>query len=439
MKKKNLLVVAIMIALLALGWVSTLSGSVSQRLDYRRCIKQAESSVEEGLYEQAIEFYKEALTYGQKEEIWLAIRDVYEILYAEEHITFFRNCYIDDMALAAQAFPDNELFWVTQANLYLETQNYSNAFKVVQHARNLGVRGETLDALHHELIYRVKVDFKCYEGIKTALNGYHTVLDGDSWRVLDDLGEAVTSSYRFIGLINDSGWGLYTNNIDTRFLDSTEVTRARYDFEVEEAGYYHASLDLIPVKVNDSWKYMKFSGEYLPGAFEVAGSYYNNQAVARTGGKWVLLDEKGNQTDLSRFEDIVLDLYVCHIQGEVILAKENGKYHLYDTSFKQIGDFAADDVDICVNSGYIAFQQNGKWGFVDTKGNVVLEPQYANAKSFANGYAAVCNDEGLWGFITDDFELVIDYAYVDALYFTAAETCWVSLEEGTFQLLKFVF
>ena len=221
-------------------------------------------------------------------------------------------------------------------------------------------------------------------------------------------------------------------------LDRTEVTRARFNIEVEDAGYYNENVDLVPVKIDGVWKYLNTAGEFLPGEFEIAGSFYGDQAAAKNKSGWVTIDTAGTQTKLN-FEDVKLDLYGCHIQNGIILAKQNGKYHLYDLSFNQIGDFAAQDMDICVDPMGIAFQQNGKWGFVNSEGTVVVAPQYAKAKSFANGYAAVCNEKGLWGFINDEFELVIDYTYLDAHYFTSDETCLVSEEEGSVQFLEFVF
>ena len=73
------------------------------------------------------------------------------------------------------------------------------------------------------------------------------------------------------------------------------------------------------------------------------------------------------------------------------------------------------------------------------KGNVILEPCYADARSFSNGYAAVCNEEGLWGVINSRYELVIDHTYLDILYFNSSETCWVSTFDGTVQLMQFMF
>ena len=321
----------------------------------------------------------------------------------------------------------------------MEAANYKNAYSVINKALNMGVSGENLDAIYNQLLYMVKMDYKLYNGFKTALNGYITVYDGNNWYVLDESGEQITSNYRFVGLINDDGRGLYTNKVDTRLLDITEVPRARFSFEAEDAGYYNENCDRMPVKVNGVWKYVDKNGQFLPGEYEIAGSFYGSEAVAKTKTGWVLVNTQGEETSLARFEDIKLDLYDCHIQNGVILAKENGKYHIYGTDFVQIGTFEADDMDICIDPERIAFRSGDKWGFVNSQGTVVLEPQYAQAKSFANKYAAVCNEEGFWGFINRDYKLVIDHQYVDAYYFTSAETCMVSATQGIYQMLRFMF
>lgn len=438
MKNMKKVLPVLMLVLLAYAWFSFFSGTVEKTATHNEWLQKAEESIEDRLYEQAIEYYKEALKYGADEEIYLRIKQTYDTLYAEEHTDFFRNCYIEDMAVAAFLYPDNEVFWLKQVELYEEELNFNEAFYTLKDAINRGVDSEKIQSMYKELLYKVQTDYKQYAGFKTALNGYIAVNDGADWFIANNEGEPVTSNYKFAGLINDDGKGIYTNNIDTRLLDRTEVTRARFNIEVEDAGYYNENVDLVPVKIEGSWKYMNTAGEFLPGEFEIAGSFYGEQAVAKNKNGWVSIDTAGTQTKLN-FEDVKLDLYGCHIQNGIILAKQNGKYHLYDLSFNQIGDFAAQDMDICVDPMGIAFQQNGKWGFVNSEGTVVVAPQYAKAKSFANGYAAVRNEKGLWGFINDEFKLVIDYTYLDAHYFTSDETCLVSEEEGSVQFLEFVF
>lgn len=439
MKASKIILPIVLVASLCLSWFSFFTGTFSTYSDYRDCIKEAENSIKDGLYEQAVEFYKESLEYEYSEDTYVKIKETYDKLYEEEHTPFIRNLYIEDMSVASTAFPKNSIFWEKQINLYLDELNYSKAYSTVKQALSRGASSKELDKLYKTLLYMVRIDYKLYTDYKTALNGYITVFDGNVWTVLDETGEEVTSKYEFIGLINDDGKGLYTNSIDTRILDSKEITRARFDITAEDAGYYSESLDLLPVKIGGKWKYMNSKGEFIGNSYEKAGSFYNNKAVAYTGSKWVSIDSTGKETELKGIEDVKLDLYGCHYQNGLIIAKEAGKYHFYDESFVKKGDFTADDIDICVDGATVAFKKGNKWGFADIEGKVIIEPKYANAKSFANGYAAVCNDKGLWGFINNKYELCINYEYLDAHYFTSSETCLVSTQENTVQLLHFMF
>lgn len=439
MKISKVILPIVLVAVLGLSWFSFLSGTLSTHVDYKDCINEAENSVEAGLYEQAIEYYKKAFDFKQSESIYRKIKETYDKLYKEEHTTFIRNLYIEDMETASSQFPKNALFWEMQVKLHIEALNYSKAYTTVKQAMNYGATSDKLDKLYTSLLYMVRTDYKLFTNFKTALNGYIAVFDGNVWTVLDEAGEAVTSNYKFIGLINDEGKGLYTNNIDTRLLDSNEITRARFDFDVEDAGYYNEKSDLIPVKIDGKWRYMNSKGDFLSGEYDVAGSFYDNKAVAYTGEKWVLLDSKGGTSELKGIENVKFDLYGCHNQNGVIIAKESGKYRFYDKDFKKRGDFAVDDIDICIDGETVAIKKGDKWGFADLDGEIIVEPQYHEAKSYSNGYAAVCNKEGLWGFLNDKHELCIDYTYIDAFYFNKNETCLVSTTENTVQMLHFMF
>lgn len=439
MKATRVFIPVILVMVLGLSWFSFFTNTASVYADYRECIREAEDSIKAGLYEQAIEYYKKSLEYNNTENTYKKIKETYDKLYDEEHTAFIRNLYIEDMANASSKYPKNAMFWEMRINLYIEASNYSKAYSLVKQSQNYGASSEKLDELYKSLLYMVRTDYKLYSGFKTALNGYISVFDGNVWTVLDEKGEKIRSQYRFIGLINDDGKGLYTNSIDTRLLDSNEVTRARFDIEVEEAGYYNEKSDLLPVKIEGKWKYMKSNGEFIGNEYEIAGSFYNGKAVAFNGSEWVLIDDNGKESSLTKFEDIKLDLYGCHYQNGIIVAKEAGKYHFYDENFKQKGDFSAEDIDICIDGKTVAFKDNGKWGFVNTDGKITVKPQYSNAKSFSNGYASVCNENNLWGFLNDKFELCIDYSYKDAYYFNSNETCLVSTTENTVQLLHFMF
>lgn len=439
MKGSKKIVSILLVVALALSWLNGLGGGLRERNIYYSYLSAAQDSMDKKLYEQAIENYKKFLTYKKDPNVYQNIMDAYELFYKEEKSAYVRNCYIEDMAMAASAFPKHAEYWKKQINLYMDEMDNSKAYAVAKSAMNHHVKDDELEQIYEELLYSVKTDYKLYTDYKTCLNGYISVFDGNQWKVINNKGTDLSSNYQLIGLINDDGKGIYVNDIDTRLLDKGEVSRARFNIVIEDAGYYSETSDCVPVKIGQKWRYLKGDGTFLSGEYDQAGSFYNHVAAVKEGAMWYLLNDNGERISSKNYEDIKLDLYGCHLQGKIILAKENGKYHLYDADFNQIGDFSCDDIDICIDDGLIAYKQGNLWGYINSKGKIVVEPQFAYAKSFSNGMAAVGNADGMWGFINRDYKEVIDYIYQDAYYYTSDETCIVSMQEGSYQIQKYVF
>ena len=430
----------VMVILLALSWISTAKDFTHSLKEYNDCIVSAETSIEDGLYDQAVEFYKESMKYKTDKSIYYKIKDVHEKHYNEEHTELVRNNYIKDMDEAANKYPKEATFWCSIANLYIEAQNYSSAYKSVKKGKKLGANSEELDALYNTLTYMTKVESKVYYGFSTALNGYISLFNGEYWKAIDEKGKQISEEnvYSYIGTLNDNGTGMYVNDKETRLIDKKGIARARFSFKATETGCYDEKSGLIPVKINDKWQYVKDSGELDSNKYEFAGSFFSDKAAVYDGKKWFIINQNFETVSDKEFEDIKLDLYGNCVQGEIIIAKENGKYHLYDTNISQKNDFECDDIDICINNSPIAFKNNDKWGFIKPDGKIVIEPTYKSAKSFSENYAAISNGDGKWGYINDDNELVIKYEYKDAFYFSSGNKSFVSVTEDSYQVLRFL-
>lgn len=86
---------------------------------------------------------------------------------------------------------------------------------------------------------------------------------------------------------------------------------------------------------------------------------------------------------------------------------------------------------------YAAFKDGEKWGFVDTEGNVVIEAQYDDAKSFSNRMGAVKNGE-VWSFINPQNKVVIEETFEDVDYLNAKGICFVKID-GYWSNLEFYY
>ena len=80
---------------------------------------------------------------------------------------------------------------------------------------------------------------------------------------------------------------------------------------------------------------------------------------------------------------------------------------VFDTAFA--GMKAPESAD-----GYIAVaNEEGKWGFVDRAGNLVIDYQYDDAKSFSDHLAAVKQGDE-WVYISESGAVVIENVFYDA-------------------------
>lgn len=160
----------------------------------------------------------------------------------------------------------------------------------------------------------------------------------------------------------------------------------------------------------------------------------NGYAAVRKGNSWQLINEKGEGVTDQVYTDIVVDDKGIAYRNSYF-AKQNGKYRMYDIDGNVIGDGVFDNARLFnPGSDYAAVMINGKWGFVDASGKQVIEPEYEDARSFANGVAAV-KKNGKWGYIDKNDEMVIENIFSDARDFNDAGNALVE-DCGTWQMIK---
>lgn len=74
-----------------------------------------------------------------------------------------------------------------------------------------------------------------------------------------------------------------------------------------------------------------------------------------------------------------------------------------------------------------------KWGYIDEKGNIVIQPQFAQARPFSDGMAAVANEQfnPTWGFINTKGYMVLKPTYRGRVSdFNSGYCCWRDEDHG---------
>ena len=118
-----------------------------------------------------------------------------------------------------------------------------------------------------------------------------------------------------------------------------------------------------------------------------------------------------------------------------ITVRTGDKYFFVDHDGKQIGATYDGAAMVAANDGYAAVKVGSQWGFADAKGELVIQPQYENARSFSLGLAPV-EENDRWGYINTDGELVVEEKYFDAGVFSPdGAACVKSVAAWSFLVL----
>ena len=425
--KKILIVIGFCVAAV-LGWGALMKDNTSAYLDYQEELAHADEWMEMGLYQRAIAGYQSALSYKSTPDVWKKICRAGKLRWEEDMEFFSDYCGILQSAIAS--CPDEAEFYRSIAEAYCKEEEYKSAYEYCSMAVDRGSADKNIEEEYMELKYKNSlIDVNCQE-----IHGYtgdsYTVQKDGTWRRMSAEGVLeYQDNYAYLSPAGEEGIRIYTTEQDSRLINEEGTVLGIFKDKVQQAGIF--SEDRIMVREESKCSYYDSFAQKVFGGYEEAGTFQNGSAAVLSAGKWFVVDKNGEKTS-EDFAEIILDGEGCYNAGKVILAaKEPGKYQIYDEEWKPVGDFTCDDMDIVTEDGCIAFEKGGKWGFVDVAGNILIEPQYENARSFSNGLAAVCQNNR-WGFINRDNQLVIEYQFMDADYFNSHGSCFVRTD-GMYQ------
>lgn len=428
MSKANIITLVLLIVITVFGWFTLMKDTAADKLNYKEAVKTGDEWCKKGLYLRSVRKYREALEIENNEKVWEKVIDAYELEYQENPDIISE--YIDVLVEALEVTPDKYDFAERLAELYLEKNKYEEAYDCLIDLKEYGIDDEDnlddLNAMITDIKYSFKVKTTIYHDFQPMSGETYTVNRNSLWGAIDAEGSSVIKNEcKYLGPLNEESVRVITGEEDSRIRDEENVTLGIFSKEVTDAGIY--SEDLVPAKIGDTYSYYDSFADKVFGDYDYAGNFQDGKAAVQKKGKWYLVDKEGKKKG-SEYYDIVLSLNGYYdVDGVILAAEKEGKYSIYDSDWEKVSDFTCDDMDVCTNDKLIAFKSGDKWGYVDAEGEVVIKPQYSDAKSFSNGLAAVCVD-GKWGFIDKNNEIVIECQFKDADYFNEFGSCMVSSE-----------
>lgn len=421
MKKSNFIIIIVLVALCAIGWLSMTTAKISESSESKNYVEEADNFFEKKLYQRAIASYELALNEKSSEEIYTKINKAYELRYAEAPKDTFEG-YVDFLERAVGEYPKNAAFIDALVNLYYIDSDYENMYKCLINAIENGYNDDNVQARLREAKYSYKIKGTEYSAIKCSVGDYFSSQRTLGWNLSHyEDGYLWSTEYDYVTIPNADGVAVAVGK-DSRIIDATGMVLGIFEKQIADAGVY--SEGLLPVCIDGVYGYYNDLAEFQFGSYEFAGMFQNGLAAVKQDGKWCLVNNKG-EVKSDTYEEIVLDYAGRYLINETVLVKKSeNAYAICNEELKEIAEITCTDTDIVTTDGLIAVCQDGLWGFVNIEGEIVIKPTYQNAKSFSNGVAAVCKD-GVWGFINKDNIIVIEYQFTDANYMNENGSCIV--------------
>lgn len=422
----------------------SLLGKTSQ---YEQVLTEARSLAEQELCSKSIAKYNEAILTKDALDVRLEMLDVYE---KGIDIGEFTNTYdvFSSVTAMVDSFREEAVAYEEACELFLKYNKYEECAKILMQARDLHVTSDKIEEYRSQVRYQYTKYFAMYTEVLPSFNGMYTVKTETEYTFLNDEGSPDFDGTFMAASSFSEGYAYvksaHPDGTDRSVIVNKDGERQAYLTGVESSSGVGRAKDaegndvlLLACKVGDKYKYFDINGKEVFGDYAFAGRFRNNvAAVMVSEGNWQLINGAGQPVTEQSFADVVLNEFdECAAKGYII-AKTGDKYRLYNLKAEQIGGFACDGAKAFVDE-YAAFQSGGLWGFVDTQGQIVIQPQYEDAKSFSNCMGAVKTVDG-WVFINPQNEIVIQEIFEDVNYLNDKGVCFVK-SDGYWSYLKMYY
>lgn len=420
LKDTNKLVALGVVVLLALSWYSLISSGIEPQKEYNENLKNARNKAAMGVYVDADAYYQEA----QKIHDNLALR--------QEIVKFYKDSdQIKKLMTYAEGvtkkYSKDNVAYEYLAEEYLENEDYDSFYELIAVAKRRKVKSEKLVSLVDKVAYDYSIDSKDFEDVKEISGGmWACKIDKGTWGFVDTRGKSKVlyqydheSYYNADGLApvkNGKGvWVLINRDGQTKFTDVEKK-------EIEECGPFTGQL--MYAKIDGKYKYLDKDFKVVLEGYDDAGTFNGGVAPVKKDGRWILINEKGEQIGEESFDDVRFDEKKIAFRNGVCFGRQKGKYYLINANGQKVSETGWTNADVFHDSTYAAVCENNQWGFIDNTGNVVIKCQYQLARSFSNGLAGVLINNK-WGFIDEKGELKIDSQFEDVKYFSNNGTVFV--------------
>lgn len=403
-KAMPLIILMIMLLMLIVSWNNVFSFKGGLKAEYNEHITAAEAYMEKEIYIDAVKEYEAALDLQPDNyEVALKIMNLYKELGD-------KKAYIEACQNAINADKRQVKPYIEIADYYIESSNYSKAYKFLKQANdnikeNEDIRQRLIKIRSQYNLLTVEYDtFSGWYYGSDAEYGYAKVsIDGKYGLLKSDNKATIKCEYDDVGLLMNGVLPVKRN--DEYFYVTAEGYRKLVtDDSASYLGTFSSTY--APAEINGKYGYIDKKVKEHHFEYDYAGCFSNEIAAVQKDGKWAVINTSFKNVTDYIFDEILLDEYgFCSTYG-VFFAKQDGKYYLYNKEGEKISD-GFEDAKLFASNEPAAVKLNGKWGFISKSGEIVIEPTYEDADSFSLGYAPFL-ENGKWGCIDEDGVVLIE-------------------------------
>lgn len=427
MKVSNIIIGVILLALCVAGWVGMTTEKVSEGNEYTEHLELAEDCMARGLYQRAAENYLLAMGDSADEELYVKAVDAYSLRYAQAPEET-REAYLELLSDAIAAFPMNTGLLNRIIPLYLAEENDRLLYSCLKTVVDGGCEDPGILEAYRDVRYIFTLRGNGFKELRDYGTGIYCVTHNEGWNLYSSTdGFVLTEDVKYTGPCSEEGIAVVVDDSAMLYDTGKKEVLGFFKGEVTAAGLF--SEGLVPVKVDGSYGYYNDFGDFQFGKYEYAGTFQDGFAAVCENGHWKLVDSDGADAS-ENFDEIVLDESGRAVFNGGVLAKKDGTYTFYNEKWEKQWELQCDEMGLRAEDGITAYRTGEKWGFVAQDGTVLIEPQFAYAKSFSNGLTAIQNSEGQWGFINVDGQVVIDFQFDGAGYLNGEGMCPVLTSES---------
>lgn len=420
---KNLVPIGLVV-FMGVGIYSVFANAATENSDYHAYLKKARKDAKLEVIEEAVQYYGKALELNDSIELRMEVGE----LYADQGWTSEAIQWGESII---SKYPKESAGYEFLLKEYIEDEEYKDCFVLRDQAKARKAESKKFDELMSKIDYVYEYGFDAYDEVSVYSNGWCAVKTEDLWGYANEKGETkITAEFAWAGpfsadevapVKSEKGEFYYISDTGNKKIALQNIKKCT-DIGLSSNG-------ILVAADNEKYGYYDPNFKKIVGNYEYASAINGDIAAVKEGSKWKLIDAKGKVRGEDSYESVILDDKGIAFRNDRAFVEKADGYYLVDDKGKKIGKQKYEDARLFLEAdGYAAVKVDGKWGFVDKTGKMVIEPQFADAHSFANGYAAI-KKNGKWGFIDENGEIVIRAQFEDARDFNDKGNVFV--KDGT--------